>query len=57
MASVLSPDQAKEYDRAGYLCPFTAFPAEAAQSYYRKLLDFEQEIGDDPLKSINNFQV
>jgi hypothetical protein len=30
---------------------------DAAQSYYRKLLDFEQEIGDDPLKSINNFQV
>ena len=50
MAKILSPDQTKRYNRDGYLCPLTAFPATTAQSYYQNLLDFEQEIGDDPLK-------
>ena len=50
MANVLSPEQTRQYNRDGYLCPFTAFPAAVAQSYYQKLLDFEHEIGDDPSK-------
>jgi len=28
MAKVLSPEQAEQYDRDGYLCPFTAFPVK-----------------------------
>jgi hypothetical protein len=50
MANILMPQKIEQYEREGYLCPFTAFPAAVAQSYYQKLLDFEQEIGDEPLK-------
>lgn len=50
MSNILTPEKMERYSRDGYLCPFTAFPAEVAQFYYQRLLDFEQEIGDDPSK-------
>ena len=54
MPNLLSAEQLETYQSNGYLCPFTAFPAEVAQSYYQKLLDFEHEIGDDPAPRFNN---
>ena len=49
MPNLLTAKQLKTYQFDGYLCSFTAFPATVAQSYYQKLLDFEHEIGDDPM--------
>ena len=49
MPNLLTAKQLEPYKFAGYLCPFTAFPAAVAQSYYQKLLDLEHEIGDDPM--------
>lgn len=50
MPKVLTVSQREHYDREGYCSPFEAFSPESAQNYYQKLLDFEQEIGIDPLK-------
>ena len=34
MPNLLTAKQLKTYQFDGYLCPFTAFPAAVAQSYY-----------------------
>jgi len=47
--NTLTTQQREHYDMEGYCFPFTGFGPETAQSYYQKLLDFEQEIGQDPL--------
>jgi len=49
MPILLTAKQLEPYQFAGYLRPFTAFLAAVAQYYYQKLLDFEHEIGDDPM--------
>ena len=49
MPNLLKAKQLKTYQFDRYLWPFSAFPAAVAQSYYQKLLDFEHEIGDDPM--------
>jgi hypothetical protein len=48
--NTLTTEQREHYDREGYCFPFDAFPSETAWAYHQKLLDFEQEIGRDPLK-------
>ena len=50
MPKLLSPEQIASYERDGYLFPFDAFSSEKAAGFYRTLLDFEEEIGQDPLK-------
>ena len=49
MANTLTTEQLNHYNREGYCFPFDAFPPKTAQAYHQKLLDFEQEIGQDPL--------
>jgi len=49
MPILLTAKQLEPYQFAAYLCPFTAYPAAMAQSYYQKLLDLEHEISDDPM--------
>jgi len=56
MPNLLTAKQLETYQFDGYLCPFTALPAAVAQSYYQKLLDFEHEIGDDPM-NVLRFEV
>jgi ectoine hydroxylase-related dioxygenase (phytanoyl-CoA dioxygenase family) len=49
MPNILTPEQIAFYERDGYLFPFDAFSAETAAELYQTLLDFEEEIGQDPL--------
>jgi non-heme Fe2+,alpha-ketoglutarate-dependent halogenase len=49
VANTLTTEQLNHYNREGYCFPFDAFPPKTAQAYHQKLLDFEQEIGQDPL--------
>ena len=49
MPNLLTAKQLKTYQFDRYLWPFSAFPAAVAQSYHQKPLDFEHEIGDDPM--------
>lgn len=49
MPNTLTTEQLNHYNREGYCFPFTGFGTKTAQAYHQKLLDFEQEIGQDPL--------